>query len=123
MDLEQRYTEEMSLFEVDDWFVLKLKDYPLETAIDIATQVENSIDALPKKLGITQYIAGVSDKEDEEVYFETEITTGPLYWFKLNLSEGGVWRLEQKLDGKSIKQVEYTTQQIIDNNSSFMDFN
>ena len=61
--------------------------------------------------------------KDEEVYFETEITTGPLYWFKLNLSEGGVWRLEQKLDGKAIKQVEYTTQQIIDNNSSFMDFN
>ena len=77
MDLEQRYTEEMSLFEVDDWFVLKLKDYPLETAIDIATQVENSIDALPKKLGITQYIAGVSDKEDEEVYFELEDLNQP----------------------------------------------
>ena len=32
---------------------------------------------LPKKLGITQYIAGVSDKEDEEVYFEIEYMNQP----------------------------------------------
>ena len=49
MDLEQRYTEEMNLnedvpyFEVDDWFVLKLKDYPRDIGIDIATQVELSL--------------------------------------------------------------------------------
>ncbi len=83
MDLEQRYTEEMSLnedvpyFEVDDWFVLKLKDYPRDIGIDIATQVENSIDTLPKKLGTNQYIAGVSNKEDEAVYFEIEYLNQP----------------------------------------------
>ncbi len=77
MDLEQRYTEGKSLFEVDDWFVLKLKDYPRETGMDIATQVENSIDTLPKKLGENQYIAGVSYKEEDEVYFEIEYLNQP----------------------------------------------
>lgn len=77
MDLEQRYTEEMSLFEVDDWFVLKLKDYPREIGIDIATQVENSIEGLPVQNGWTQRIAGVTNKELESIFFEIEYLNQP----------------------------------------------
>ena len=77
MDLEQKSTEETNYFEVDDWFVLKLKEFPRKAGIDIATQVENSVEDLPVQNGWTQRIAGVINKELESIFFEIEYLNQP----------------------------------------------
>jgi hypothetical protein len=49
--VEQRFTEggKDLPYDVDDWFVEQIREMPLENAFDIASQVVNNIDKLPKK--------------------------------------------------------------------------
>ena len=61
--------------------------------------------------------------KDGEQLFETDITTGPFCWFRINLNEGNVWRAEQKINNEVIKKVEYTSEQIINNVFAYINFN
>ena len=72
--VEQRYTEgDKDLpYDVDDWFVEQIRDMPLENALDIANQVIENIDELPKKNGWAQIIGGVSHVTKTPFFFAVE---------------------------------------------------
>lgn len=72
--VEQRFTEggKDLPYDVDDWFVEQIREMPLENAFDIASQVVNNIDKLPKKNGWAQIIAGVSHTTKEPFFFAVE---------------------------------------------------
>ena len=72
--VEQRFTEGSKdlPYDVDDWFVEQIREMPLENAFDIASQVVNNIDNLPKKNGWAQIIAGVSHTTKEAFFFAVE---------------------------------------------------
>jgi hypothetical protein len=91
MDSEQKSSEDDLLyFEVDDWFVSKLKSFPHKAGIDIATQIEDNVNRLPIKNGWTQKIGGVTNKEDETIFFEVEYLhqdTEPVFFMDIHLIE------------------------------------
>jgi hypothetical protein len=77
MAYEQRYTQETDYYEVDDWFVSKLKEFPRNVGIEIATQVEMSYDTFPVKSGWSQRIGGVITNYEPPIYFEIEYVNQP----------------------------------------------
>ncbi len=71
--VEQKYTPDRDLpYDVDDWFIERIRDLPIECAFDIANQVVKNISILPKKNGWAQLIGGVSHALKEPVFFEIE---------------------------------------------------
>jgi hypothetical protein len=73
MALKQKYIEAIDLYyEVDDWFVAKLKEFPRHVGIDIASQVNNSYAELPSRNGWTQTVGGVCTEVKPPIYFEVE---------------------------------------------------
>ena len=54
--------------------------------------------------------------------FSTPFHTGALSWFKIDIEPECNWRFEQWIGDEKIKHVEYTTQQIIENEWSYMEF-
>lgn len=73
MALKQRYIEAIDLYyEVDDWFVTQLKEFPRLVGIEIAAQVNSSYDSLPQKNGWSQTVGGVCKDFKPPVYFEVE---------------------------------------------------
>ena len=103
MDSTQKSTEdELNYFEVDDWFILKLKSFPRRAGIDIATQIEESVEILPIKNGWTQKIAGVTHKEEDTIFFEVEYLnqdTEPVYFMDIHTIE-----LDEYLDYINLNQ-------------------
>lgn len=70
--LRQKYTGEIKHYEVDDWFIDKIRDLPSKLGINVATQVDRSIDQLKSREYWTQKIAGVSTVLNNPYYFECE---------------------------------------------------
>ena len=58
--LRQKYIGEVKHYEVDDWFVDKIRGLPSKLGINVATQIDRSIDQFKSKEYWTQKIAGVS---------------------------------------------------------------
>lgn len=77
MDLKQKYIEEMNRYEINDWFIMKLKELPKDAGIDIAHQADTNYDLLPTQEGWTQKIGGVCTKTKEPLYFELEYLSQP----------------------------------------------
>lgn len=76
MELKQKYTE-VNFFEVDDWFVERLEQYPTKAGIDVAKQIEVNFDELDELEGWTQRVGGVCTVLDEPIYFEIEYLKQP----------------------------------------------
>jgi len=57
-----------------------------------------------------------------EETFTTDCTTGSLVWFKNGIELEKTYRLEQWCQGKKIKQIEYTSEQILENEWAFIEF-
>tara|TARA_R100000773_G_scaffold1191_4_gene1857 strand:+ start:286 stop:648 length:363 start_codon:yes stop_codon:yes gene_type:complete len=70
--LRQKYIGEVKHYEVDDWFVDKIRDLPSKLGINVATQIDRSIDQFRSKEYWTQKIAGVSTVLNQPYYFECE---------------------------------------------------
>jgi|TARA_R100000482_G_C5122703_1_gene146734 hypothetical protein len=69
----QKYIEdEKIIYEVDDFFVEKIRELPQRLAFYIAKQIDNSAEDLPKLNSWTQKVGGVYTKGDEPVYYEVE---------------------------------------------------
>lgn len=77
MDLKQKYIGGMSHYEIDDWFVRKLKELPKDAGIDIAYQADYNFDLLPTQEGWTQKVGGVCTRTKEPLYFELEYLHQP----------------------------------------------
>ena len=60
-------------------------------------------------------------KNNVEV-FSTPFQTGPLAWFKTQIEPDCTYRLEHWIGGQLTKHIEYTSEQILENNWSFMEF-
>ena len=76
MALKLRYIED-NYYEVEDWFVEKLREYPRLIGFEIAKQVEYSWDTLPEKYGWTQRVGGVCTRTEEPFFFEVEYLNQP----------------------------------------------
>jgi hypothetical protein len=72
MGVKQRFLEADLYYEVDDFFVSKLKDFPRNVGIDIASQVNVSYEDLPTRSGWTQTIGGVCNETNPALFFEVE---------------------------------------------------
>jgi len=76
MALKQRYIGDDVRYEIDEWFIEKLRDFPFKVGIEIAHQLEDNYDELPEVMGWTQKIGGMCLKR-EPVYFELEFLNQP----------------------------------------------
>jgi len=76
MELKQKYTEG-NFFEVDDWFIERLQQYPTKAGIDVARQLEINFDDLQELTGWTQRVGGVCTTLEEPIYFEIEYLKQP----------------------------------------------
>lgn len=72
MGVRPKYIEAELYYEVDDFFVEKLKEFPRQIGIDIASQVNVSYDILPIRSGWTQTVAGVCTETEPALFFEVE---------------------------------------------------
>mgnify|MGYP003109223529 CR=1 FL=1 len=80
MDSKQKYTEAMheeSFYEVDDWFIQKLRKAPRQIGIHIANLIDKNYASLPTAVGWTQNVGGVCATTDEPFYFELEYLKQP----------------------------------------------
>ena len=78
MDLKSKYIEvNHEYYEVDDWFVDKLKTFPRKVGLDIAKQVDQSYPLLKQKQAWTQHAGGVCTTNTEPIYFEIEYLFEP----------------------------------------------
>lgn len=59
---------------------------------------------------------------DGEELVEYDFTTGPLAWFKLTVEGGKQWRLEQTINGKVVRELEYSIDEVLNNDWSFLKF-
>lgn len=71
MGLQQKYTEEIAKYEIDDWFFSQLKTYKLSFAAEIIGQVLEVLNSLPKGDGWSQKIGGVI-RDEKPLFFEIE---------------------------------------------------
>lgn len=53
---------------------------------------------------------------------EWDFTTGPLAWFKVAVEGGKQFRLEQTLNGKVVRELEYSIDEVLNNGWSFLKF-
>ena len=77
MESKQKYIQDNYYYEVDDWFVGKLKSYPRKIGIEIASMVDYNFDILPDKRGWTQKVGGVCTKFKSPIFFEVEYLKEP----------------------------------------------
>ena len=80
MDSKQKYTEAMreeSFYEVDDWFIQKLRKAPRQIGIHIANLIDKNFASLPTAVGWTQNVGGVCITTEEPFYFELEYLKQP----------------------------------------------
>lgn len=70
--LRQKYIGEMKHYEVDDYFIDKIRDMPLEVGYDIAKQIDEVASYLPQRDFWEQELALVSTTPKEPVYFLVE---------------------------------------------------
>ena len=80
MDLKQKYTGEMheeSFYEVDDWFIEKLRKTPRQIGIHVANLIDKNFASLPSAVGWTQNVGGVCITTGEPFYFELEYLKQP----------------------------------------------
>lgn len=76
MDLKLKSSEDKTYYEVDEWFIEKLRGFPKPVGVDIARQLDLNYDDLKEQVGWTQMIGGVSLKK-EPIYFEIEFLKQP----------------------------------------------
>lgn len=76
MDSKLKSSEDRTYYELDEWFIEKLRDFPMPVGVDIARQLDLNFDDLNEQVGWTQKIGGVSLKK-EPVYFEIEFLKQP----------------------------------------------
>ena len=68
-----RYTEDEDLiYEVDEWFVDQIKQYPSLLALCIAKQIDKAAPQLPKLDDWSQKAGGVCIENGEAVFYEVE---------------------------------------------------
>jgi len=71
--VEQKYTKVSNIqYDIDDWFIEQIRELPMDYAFDIATQITEQVEELPKRNGWTQYVAGVSHALEEPFFFRLE---------------------------------------------------
>jgi hypothetical protein len=61
--------------------------------------------------------------EDDIVTASIDITTGPFIWFRIDKKTTKKWKLEHVIKNEVVKKVEYTTDEIISNDWSFLQLN
>jgi hypothetical protein len=61
--------------------------------------------------------------EDDIVTASIDITTGPFIWFRIDKKTTKKWKLEHVIKNEVVKKVEYTTDEIINNDWSFLQLN
>lgn len=94
-----------------DWWIDLVKDRNNENCFySIVSHTQHSFDTVLKLF-----------KNDKEV-FSTPVVTGPLTWFRIDVEQECTWRLEQWVGNEKIKHLEYTSEQILENGWSFMEF-
>lgn len=69
---KSKYTRENEYYEVDDYFVEKIRELPVKLGLDIAKQIDRQIEELPEKNGWSQRIAGVSNALKFPYFFVVE---------------------------------------------------
>lgn len=67
-----KYTRENEYYEVDDYFVQKIRELPPKLGLDIAKQIDREIQILPEVNGWSQRIAGVSNSLGNPFFFVIE---------------------------------------------------
>ncbi len=78
MESKQKYIQDNYYYEVDDWFVDRLKSFPRNLGIEIASMIDFNFDILPDKIGWTQKVGGVCTKFKSPTYFEVEYLKEPM---------------------------------------------
>ena len=68
---------EESFYEVDDWFIEKLRKAPRQIGIHIANLIDKNFASLPTAVGWTQNVGGVCITTGEPFYFELEYLKQP----------------------------------------------
>jgi|14_taG_2_1085336.scaffolds.fasta_scaffold185316_2 hypothetical protein len=77
MDSLQRFTEEEIYYECDNYFIEKIREYPIAVGLEIAHQLDISHKDLPSRDGWTQRASGVCLRPKEPMYFEVEYLKEP----------------------------------------------
>jgi len=70
--LRQKYIGEVKHYEVDEYFVDKIRELPIKIGFDIAKQMDEMASYLPVKDFWEQKIAGVSNATSEPYFFVVE---------------------------------------------------
>ena len=70
--LRQKYIGEVKHYEVDEYFVDKIRELPIKIGFDIAKQMDEMASYLPVKNFWEQKIAGVSNATSESYFFVVE---------------------------------------------------
>ena len=67
-----KYTKKTEDYEVDDYFVEKIRELPVKLGLDIAQQIDYEIEELPELNGWSQRVAGVSNALNNPYFFIVE---------------------------------------------------
>ena len=70
--LRQKYIGEIKHYEVDEYFVDKIRELPIKIGFDVAKQMDEMASYLPVKDFWEQKIAGVSNATSESYFFVVE---------------------------------------------------
>jgi hypothetical protein len=70
--LRQKYIGEIKHYEVDEYFVDKIRELPIKIGFDIAKQMDEVASFLPIKDFWEQKIAGVSNATSESYFYVVE---------------------------------------------------
>jgi|TARA_R100001460_G_scaffold12135_2_gene28016 hypothetical protein len=70
--LRQKYIGEIKHYEVDEYFVDKIRELPIKIGFDIAKQMDEMASYLPIKDFWEQKIAGVSNATSESYFYVVE---------------------------------------------------
>ena len=70
--LRQKYIGEVKHYEVDDYFVDKIRDLPLKVGFDIAKQIDRAASDLPELDFWEQQVAVVTHALNQPMYFVVE---------------------------------------------------
>lgn len=108
MDSEQKYIEDNTQFDIDDWFYLQLTDYKIDDVKLIMSQLVAVIEVLPYTgYHNSEEIAGVIKREDP-LFFAVEYIKEEdelIMFININLIEVDEY-LDFITDEKSIKSYE-----------------
>ena len=70
--LRQKYIGEVKHYEVDDYFVDKIRDLPTKVGFDIAKQIDRAASDLPELDFWEQQVAVVTHALNQPMYFVVE---------------------------------------------------